>query len=254
MGSLDRGLDALELLAERGAVKLVDVAAELGVSRATAHRLLAVLQARGYVEHLLASHAYRLGPAAGDLAARADHSSLPSLAAPALAELRALTGETVNLAVLRRGRIVWADTVEARYAIRLTTTLGEVVPAHATAIGKAILSALPTQEWVGLLGPEPYPELTAATRTSLAALTDDVDAARTTGFAIDDGESEVGGVCFAAAILGRTGQPVGAISVSGVEVRLPATAARRIGPEVRLWCDEISARLQHPGTGPRNAA
>jgi len=249
VGSLDHGLDVLELLAERGTVKLVDIAAALGVSRATAHRLLVVLQARGYAEHLPELHSYRLGSGTAGLAARADLSSLPRLAKPALAALHALTGETVNLAVLRRGRIVWAATMEAHYAIRLTTTLGEVVPAHATAIGKAILADLPTLEWVGLLGSEPYPSLTPTTRSTLAQLRADVDAARAAGYATDDGESEVGGVCFAAAIVGRTGQPAGAISVSGVEARLPTTEGHRIGPIVRDWCDRISAELR---TSPAN--
>ncbi|ADB33559.1 transcriptional regulator, IclR family [Kribbella flavida DSM 17836] len=243
MGSLEHGLEVLELLAARGTEKLVGVATELGVARATAHRLLSTLQSRGYVEHLPESHLYQLGPAVAELSFRSDLSRLPELAAPAMADLHALTGETINLAVLRRGRIVWSRSIDGRHAIRLTTVLGESVPAHATAIGKAVLAALPAEEWAGLLGPEPYHRFTPTTRTTLAALQADVDKARTAGYAIDDGESEVGGVCFASVILGLAGQPIGAISVAAVEARWPVDTAEQIGPAVHRWCKEISSRL-----------
>ncbi|MEU4726307.1 IclR family transcriptional regulator [Nonomuraea dietziae] len=243
-GSLERALDALELLAEGRHTTLAGLARRLGASRATVHRLLAVLQERGYVRHVPETHEYRLGPALTDLVARSDAGSLVSLAEPAMAALSTLTGETINLAVLRRGRIVWADTVDAVHAIRLTTTLGERVPPHATAIGKAILAALPKSEWEALLGPEPYTRLTEATRTTLATLCPDIEAARADGYALDQEESELGGVCLAAAVLGRAGRPVGAISVSAVAVRLPRQRWAQVGEAVREWCAQVSERIQ----------
>ncbi|WP_157249575.1 IclR family transcriptional regulator [Nonomuraea typhae] len=239
--SLERALDALELLAEGQETTLAGLAKRLGASRATVHRLLAVLQARGYVRHVPETHEYRLGPALNDLTARSDSGSLVSLAAPVLAELSGLTGETINLAVLRRGRIVWADTVDAVHAIRLTTTLGERVPPHATAIGKAVLAALPEAEWGALLGREPYPRLTPSSCTTLAALRPALDEARACGYALDEEESEIGGICLAAAVLGRAGRPIGAISVSAVAARLPRTQWRQVGEAVHEACARLSA-------------
>ncbi|GAB2873992.1 IclR family transcriptional regulator [Streptomyces mayteni] len=242
--SLERALDALRLIADRGEERLAVIASELGVSRATAHRLLATLQTRGFIEHLRDSRTYRIGPAVGELAALADSTSLLTLAAPALLDLRTRTGETVNLAAVRRSVITWADYLPAVHAIRLTTEIGDVVPPHATAIGKAVLAELPEAEWPALLGGEPYARLTSETRLTLEALRADVAAARRAGYAVDNGESEVGGVCLAAAIVDRSGKPVGAISVSAVEVRLPTAERAVVGAAVRAWCDRVSAQLR----------
>ncbi|WP_214415084.1 IclR family transcriptional regulator [Sphaerisporangium fuscum] len=243
-GSLERALDALELLAEGHETTLAGLAKRLGASRATVHRLLAVLQERGYVRHLPQTHEYRLGPALNDLTARSDSASLIPLAAPVLAELSRLTGETINLAVLRRGRIVWADTVDAVHAIRLTTTLGERVPPHGTAIGKAILATLPEREWGALLGQEPYARLTPSTCTTLAELRPALDEARAHGYALDEEESEIGGICLAAAVLGRADRPIGAISVSAVAARLPRTQWPQIGEAVRQACTRLSTWIK----------
>ncbi|GAA2312930.1 IclR family transcriptional regulator [Nonomuraea roseoviolacea subsp. roseoviolacea] len=245
--SLERALDAMELLAEGQETTLAGLARRLGASRATVHRLLAVLQARGYVRHVPETHEYRLGPALTDLTARSEAGSLTSLAAPVMAELSALTGETINLAVLRRGRIVWADTVDGVHAIRLTTTLGDRVPPHATAIGKAILAGLPHAEWGALLGREPYARHTPATRTTLAELRPDVESARGCGYALDEEESEVGGICLAAAVIGRAGRPIGAISVSAVAVRFPRATWPEVGEAVYDACARLSARIQTSG-------
>src|SRR5271170_5551083 len=177
--SLERGLDALELLAEHGEVRLADLAEELEVSRATAFRILASLQSRGYVEHARAERVYRLGHAVRALAERSDTSSVLRLAAPAMAELRASTGETVNLALLRRGTIVYAAIFDGVHALRMQPSVGAAVPAHATAI------------------------------TTRRELTRELTSVRARGYAVDNQEEEIGAACLAAPILGSDGRPLG---------------------------------------------
>src|ERR1700744_2215059 len=74
--ALDRGLVALDLIAEQGTVALADLAKQLKVSRATAFRMLATLQGRGFVEHDKELHSYRLGCAVNRLHARTGVSEL----------------------------------------------------------------------------------------------------------------------------------------------------------------------------------
>ena len=226
--SLERGLDALDLLAEHGEVRLADLAEELEVSRATAFRVLASLQSRGYVEHARAERVYRLGHAVRALAERSDTSSVLRLAAPAMAELRASTGETVNLALLRRGTIVYAAIFDGVHALRMQASVGAVVPAHATAIGKAILAALPPDRREALLPPEPYPAHTANTITTRRELTRELTSVRSRGYAVDNQEEEIGAACLAAPILGSDGQ-----------------AARR---DLRFRPGRAPARAGPPGT------
>src|SRR5919204_3954877 len=99
MKQLQRALDVLELVAEHGEVRLADVVAVLGTPRASAYRLLSALEERGYVDHERSDHTYRIGVALQVLAARSTESLLVRAAAPALAALRAATGEAVNLGV-----------------------------------------------------------------------------------------------------------------------------------------------------------
>lgn len=240
---LERGLDAMEFLAEQGEAKLVDFADRLGVSRATAFRVLTTLQRRGYVDHVRANHVYRLGPQMRALAARSGSSSVIRLAALAMTDLRGLTGETVNLALLRRGVIAYVAIFEGVHALRMSAKVGDRVPAHSTAIGKAILAMLPQPERDGLLGAEPYHPFTKRTITRRQRLDLELAGTLERGFAIDDEESEVGAACLAAPILGSDGYPLGAISVSGLAARIPVRDRPRLGATVQGKCEEITVAL-----------
>src|ERR1700752_2878228 len=124
MAQLDRSLDVLELLAERGEAGAGELVHGLGAPRASVYRLLATLQARGYVERVPGSRKYRVGLALRSLAARSTGSLVVTLAAPALADLRALTGETTNVGVLTNGRILYASTLDGLHLPRMTAVVG----------------------------------------------------------------------------------------------------------------------------------
>jgi len=243
--ALERGLDVLEYLADHSTARVSEIMTNLGVSRATAFRIMLSLESRGYAEHVREEHVWRLGPSVSALASSVDSSSLVQLAAPALTDLHQESGgETVNLAVLQRNRVIWADWREGTHALRLTTTVGESAPPHATAVGKAILSVLPEVEWSRLLPPEPYPHVTTFTRRHLDQLRVDVEECRARGWALDEEESELSGVCVAAPILGRDDRPVAAISISSVAGRMPADVRPVRGEAVARWCAQISAQLR----------
>lgn len=248
MKQTDRVVDVLELLADSGQMSLAEVAASLGVSRPTAYRLLAGLQARGYVEHLPLEHGYRLGPAIRALAARSAGSLVTRLAERALADLRASTGETVNLALVRRGRIVYAAILDGVYALRLSGTVGQEVPPHATALGKSMLAATAPEQRDLLLGSAPYRAFTPNTLTEREALERELQATRARGYAIDREEMDVGAVCIAAPIVAGDGRPIAALSVSAVAARFPEERWSPVGRAVKRWADEISAELGLPET------
>lgn len=66
IGSVDRALKLLLLLGEQPQIRLTDAAKHLGVASSTAHRLLAMLQYRGFVRQDPVSKAYHPGPAADE--------------------------------------------------------------------------------------------------------------------------------------------------------------------------------------------
>jgi IclR family acetate operon transcriptional repressor len=240
---LARVIQVLDQLGARGEASLADLTAAVAAPRASVHRLLVALQEHGYVQHVASDAVYRLGPAVLALASRGTESALVRLAAPGLADLRAKTGETVNLAVVDGRRIVYLATVDGTHQPRMSAVVGSEVEPHATAIGKAILAAAdkPTRE--RLLPPEPFPAYTPYTVTSRAALDREVDECARRGFAVEVEESSLGAACIAVAIAGPEAPTVAGISISGVPARLPAGSYEAIAAELRTWADGIWREL-----------
>jgi IclR family transcriptional regulator, acetate operon repressor len=244
LGSLDRGLAVLELIARRGEARLAELARELGTSRTTMFRVLETLRARGFAEHVAANHTYRLGPGALSLAAHGTRSAITRLAEPPMADLRNATGETVNLIGVHGSRLVYEAVLEGRYSLRSLPSLGMTVAAHCSALGKAVLAAAPAPLREVLLGPEPFQHFTEKTITTRDQLEPELDATRRRGYAIDEEENETGLTCVAATIRGAGGRPTAAISVSGLSDRMHLLDLGELGSRVQAHCAGIEAALQ----------
>jgi IclR family acetate operon transcriptional repressor len=215
--SLHRALDLLEeLAAAGGTASLSDLAAACGLPLPTAHRLAATLAARGYLRQA-PDRRYSLGSRLVPLGAEA-HALLGSRALPVLRGLADLTGESANLAVLTQGRAEYVAQVPGRHTMRIFTEVGNRVALHCTGVGKALLAAVPPAQASRLIGTAPLPARTAATITAPAALEAEIALIRTRGYALDEGEMEVGVRCVAVAVPGPA--PM-AVSVSGPAARLP---------------------------------
>jgi IclR family transcriptional regulator, acetate operon repressor len=244
LGSLDRGLAVLELIAQRGEARMAELAKELGTSRTTMFRVLETLRARGFAEHVTASHTYRLGPGARSLAAHATRSAITRLAEPAMADLRNATGETVNLIGVHGSRLVYEAVLEGRYSLRSLPSLGMTVAPHCSALGKAVLAASPVPLREVLLEPEPFARFTENTITARRELDAELDRTRQRGYAIDEEENETGLSCVAAAIHSTGGRPAAAISVSGLSDRMHSLDLTELGKRVQAHCANIEAALQ----------
>jgi len=243
-----RSLDVLEALACRGEASLAELTAATGTPRASVHRLLVALVERGYVEH--AASTYRIGPAVRRLAGRSVESSLVRLSGPALVDLKAKTGETVNLAVLDGARIVYAATLDGSHQPRMSATLGADVEPHATAVGKAVLSGLSAERRRAILPEAPYPRYTDRTITAPDVLQRELDRAAENGFAAEIEESNLGATCIAVPLLGADGEAIGGISVSGVSSRLPIETHVDLAGQLRAWAHRIEDNLAAQDANP----
>jgi IclR family acetate operon transcriptional repressor len=244
---LERAFDVLELLAEHGEAKAGEIINALGVPRASVHRLLTVLQSRGYIERSSSLRTYRLGPGIRWLALRSRPSTLHRLTERALADLRAKTGETVNLGVVRDGRIVYEATLDGAHVPRMSAVVGSELEAHATALGKAIVATVTEPARQALLRPAPYPALTPQTITEPEALDRELTLVAKRGFAVDDQETNIGAVCVAAPIVDEHGAAIAALSISGTTERLPPQRRSEFATLVQDWCRRISAELNVTG-------
>lgn len=141
---LEKTLRVLDLFtAERPSWSATEIARELGMPTATAHRIVRALEGRSYLGR--SATGYRLGFAAIDLGRRAMASvDLRSRLTGILRELARTTGETVLLTVYdesRRGSLC-VDRVETTHSLRLSIDIGRVTPIHAGASAKALLAFL----------------------------------------------------------------------------------------------------------------
>ncbi|OGN82111.1 MAG: hypothetical protein A2X23_08645 [Chloroflexi bacterium GWC2_73_18] len=246
IGAVTNALAILRLVGERERIGLADAARAAEVSKSTAYRLLATLEAAGLVERL-PEGGYRAGLEAVrwamQLMAQLD---VRTTAAPYLRQLWERTGETANLALLREGRLVYVEILESALPFRMADVPGSAAPLHATALGKAVAVHLDPHRLAGLLGPEPYPALTVHTATTWRDLRARLDETRARGFAVDREEVALGVTCVAAPILARD-EVVGAISVSGPRARLTDARLAEVAEQVLAAAHQVSQRLSPRG-------
>jgi IclR family acetate operon transcriptional repressor len=223
--SVARALDLLDVLQGLpGGATLARLSEAVGLPKSSTFRYLNTLESRGYVESGAAPGTYRLG-----MRFVPSHQRrlqvLGERARPVMQRLRDRFGETVNLAVLDGNRIVYVEILESARTMRLAARVGDRVPVHSSALGKAICATLPDDDIVEILDAEGMPRLTANTITRIPDFLAAVGSVREAGYALDDGEHEEDGRCVAVAI-GGSGVPA-AVSVSAPAVRF---SSDEVGP------------------------
>ncbi len=244
--SIERVFDLLEALADAGgALGLSELAAASGLPLPTVHRLLRTLVNRGYVRqeasrrYALGSRLIRLGETSSGM--------LGTWLRPFLAQLVQETGETANLAMLDGDEVVYIAQVPSPHSMRMFTEPGRRVRPHCTAVGKVLLAQLPPGQARALLqrgGMAPY---TPATITDPGLLIAHLEVVRNQGYAIDEGEQEVGVRCFAVAV--PDAPAALAISTSGPQARMTDDAAARIVPALKHAARQVSATIAAEGAG-----
>ncbi|GAA5004895.1 IclR family transcriptional regulator [Streptomyces hyderabadensis] len=201
IASVENTLRILLLLSERNHLSLADVAAELGIARSSAHRLMAMLAYYDFVRQDSASRLFRPGAALVDVGLSAVRGlDVRVLARPVLTELATSTEMTAHLALPRGRDVLYVDGVESRRTIRAALRTGDTLPAHVTGVGKALLSTLSDDQLRQLYRDAPPQAVTDRALSDVESLLQDLRTAREAGYAVNRGESEPGvlslGVAF----------------------------------------------------------
>jgi DNA-binding IclR family transcriptional regulator len=253
IGAVENALTLLGAIAERDVLGLGEAADLANVSKSTAYRLLATLEVAGLVERLPES-GYRAGVEAIRWASRLLAGlDVRTVALPTLRRLRAETGETVNLALLRDSNLVYVEILESPAAFRMADVPGSAVPIHATALGKAVAVYLEPQQLATILGPEPYERHTPNTPTTWQAFNASLGPTRANGYGVDMEEVAIGVACVGAAVLDG-GRVVGALSVSAPRARMTDARIEEVGRRLIAAAAEVSQRLApHPDEISRSA-
>ncbi|MGE5372131.1 MAG: IclR family transcriptional regulator [Solirubrobacterales bacterium] len=221
--SVERALSIIEALADEGApMHLGDLANKVDLKPSTAHRLLGTLMTRGFVDQDDQSR-YKLGMKLYYIGATATYAvDVRKLASPYMRDLLDRYNETVNLAILDRGEVVYVDQLESNniVVVRMFAKVGSRGPAHCTGSGKALLAGLTDEELAEYLETADLQRFTNDTITDPKVLARELQRVRSDGFALDLCERDEGVRCVAAPIKNHEGRVVAAISVSGPSMRM----------------------------------
>jgi len=243
--SVDRALDLLEALAaSEGEVSITSLANRTSLHVSTVHRLLTTLLRRGYVRQNPETRAYYTGAKLATLAeGRSRFNELRHRARPILSALTDQTRETSNLVVLDDVMAVYIETVTSPHVVRMSTTLGNRVPLHATGAGKALLAWLAPDRRDALIDRTEMRAHTARTITERASLRRALEEIRERGYAIDDEEYDEGVRCVSVAV-GPIGSPLAAISVSAPASRMTRQRGGELAQLLRRAASELAEEMR----------
>lgn len=247
--SVSHALDVLEEFAgETDELGVTELSKRLKLHKNNVFRLLATLEARGYIEQNKATENYRLGVRCLRLGQRfLVQSGLLRQARPVLEDLARRCGETVFVCARSQHAAVVLDAVEPDRPVRLVAPLGEALPLHCTAGGKALLAFA---EGTAAASGGELARYTDATLTDAAALRRALDATIERGFATEYDEHRADVAALSVPVRDYTRAVVATLCLAGPTHRIQRAGEEGLATVLLRAGHELSARLGLPAEPP----
>jgi DNA-binding IclR family transcriptional regulator len=218
--SLDKALSILALFESGTPLGVAEIGRHLGLHQTIVSRMLNTLEAAGYVQQLGERGKYVMGVQPLVLAnAALEQLPLRRTALPALTRLADAERVDTNLGMLHDGLVLYLAHVSRDPDLRAYAFIGKRVPAHCTAMGKALLLDATPQEVAALTNRAGLEGRTPYTITSLEALLADLEASRARRFTVEREELRLGAACVATPLPGAAAPGVRGAAIS---LSLPA--------------------------------
>jgi len=249
--SVERAIGILNTLASQQLpATLASLSQQLELPRSSTLALCNTLQRAGLVVRD-GNKMYRLGPSTLELSraylAETDlHGEFQRLCR----KLNVLPEQTLVLGVLNGADTVYIGQRPGLVPVAMSYELGLHLPAHCTATGKALLSALDPDDVQALYGRDDnaiLPTLTPKSVNNLPTLVEQLAEGRERGYTIDDEETSLGMVCVGSPVRDATGSVVGAVATSMVKAAVGAKGVSRAASEIRRLAAHLSAALGDGG-------
>lgn len=220
-GTVGKALQLLDDVAAMGRpVRFSEILEQSSHPKATLYRLLQTLTNQGMLSYNDVAQTYSLGLRLVRLAHSAwAQSSLSEIASPHLEELAKKVHETLHLAQMESGQVIFVDKRQRSQSYDTLAQTGLVAPAHSTGVGKAILAFLSPQRLERAMKQQNFYPFTKHTHISADSLKKELEQIKEAGIAFDRQEHEMGIISIAAPILRSNGQPLGAVSIASSSAR-----------------------------------
>jgi IclR family acetate operon transcriptional repressor len=243
--AVDHAVDVLEALAQAGhPCGVTEVARRTGLSKATAHHVLATLAARRLLMRAPDSPLYQLGWGLYELGSRvAQGVDLTRVARAYLDQLATDTNESVLLGILDEESALYLDRGEPPTGLRMVANAGRRGPLHATASGKVLLAFAAPPELTQALLDRQLPAYTDNTITDPATLRQQLATIREQGFATCWQEREVGLCSVAVPLRDYTTKVIACLTIAGPATRLTSRSLGAHLPPLQRAAQQIEARL-----------
>ncbi len=247
--SVRRALQILDIVAERGSAGATDVAADLGIHKSTASRLMSTLVGEGLLDRDPRTRRVRLGLGilrlSGSLGAWVD---LVNMARPTMRALSERFGVSVTIATLSGGQAVNIEQTNDPRSTAVVQWRGRATPLYCTSAGKVLL-AFASPAMRGRLLSRPMPAITPATITDRGVLEKQLEEVRRRGVAVGLGEHTEGEYGVSAPVRRGTGAVVAALCAYGPPSSLGPHKIPLVEAGTMEAAEVVSARL---GDGARS--
>lgn len=242
--SVERALDLLLALEKSGRpMGVSDLCRAVGIPKATAQRLLSVLERRGFARK--EQKRYQLGSSVVSLAgAFLTEDSLCQVSLPILEDLAISSGETASLSVRQGYDRVVIQRVNSPHPLRYTIRIGQRLPLHLGAAGKVLSSGLPGEVLQQLLDRLSEIRLAKGEAVTKEELIRDLEQVRNLGFAVSREERVLGVISVAAPILTSSGETLAAISITGPLARINQEKIDLLSVTIRQASRKVAERYE----------
>ena len=237
--TLLRGLDVIDAVVD-GPIMLADLAARLGLTRSTTHRLATALIDRRYLT-FVPRLGYHFGPKLLELGFLAQQQTdVVQVARPHLEQLAAATEDTVHLGVLDNERALYLDKIPGRRRVEISSRVGDRQPLTSTGLGKALLLDDDAGHWRKLFDED---RAAGAPQADYAVWEERMRNYVQVGRAFDLEENEDLIRCVSAPIRDVSGRIVAALSVSSAAQYMADERMQALSDDVRGTAMAISRDL-----------
>jgi DNA-binding IclR family transcriptional regulator len=244
--SVSRALNLLEAFPTYGPeIGLTEISNQLGLNKATAHRLLATLEARGYVERSVDGRLYRLGLRAFELGLYYQNQlDIRRISAPYLNQMVKESGETAFLCIRDGDEAICIDRVESDQNIQIfTLRVGERQPLHCGAAPRALIPSLSESELIAYVQRTGLPKLNEKTIKNFEELQNDILFTLERGYVVSNEDVTTGVAAVGAPIRDHKGEIIAAISLSGLAAHYDPARIKKLSIIISDNAKKISRQL-----------